>query len=205
VNKKGFENIAAQQAGNRDGLGAYNPERRLLLHTCCAPCAAGCIERLREDCYEVVLFYSNSNISPREEYGKRLQAVERFASIYRLELIVDEYDHERWRDAVRGFENEPEKGRRCGICFGYNLARTALSAEKLGMRCFSTTLTLSPHKMTESVFGAGVRFAGFVPINFRKKDGPKRSSEICAEYDLYRQNYCGCEFSLKTDERNGRG
>ena len=84
-------------------------ESEILLHTCCAPCAAGCIERLLDEEYKVILFYSNSNIFPREEYDKRLLSVERFASIYRLELMIDEYDHESWRQAVRGLEHEPEK------------------------------------------------------------------------------------------------
>ena len=180
--------------------GETAPAGEMLLHTCCAPCAAGCIERLLSEEYRVVLFYSNSNIFPREEYGKRLRAVEKFASIYRLELVVDEYEHENWRQAVRGFENEPEKGRRCDICFEYNLRRAALSAEKSGIRRFTTTLSLSPLKVTETVFGAGARFRGFIPINFRKKAGPERSSKICSEYGLYRQRYCGCEFSLRTGE-----
>jgi predicted adenine nucleotide alpha hydrolase (AANH) superfamily ATPase len=202
VDTKGFKDISTQRSSEVDDSGISKQKELMLLHTCCAPCAAGCIERLLNEDYTVILLYSNSNIFPRAEYEKRLRALERLASIYLLELIVDEYDHERWRQAVRGYENEPERGRRCDICFEYNLSRTALSAEKLEIRRFTTTLSLSPQKVTERVFGAGARFTGYVPINFRKKEGPKRSSEICAEYGLYRQRYCGCEFSFQAEKRN---
>ena len=188
-----WEDPAGGPQQSRDG--------RLLLHTCCAPCAAGCIERLRGEGYEAVLYFSNSNIHPRDEYDRRLGETGRFAKIYGLELVVDDYDHERWRDAVRGYEAEREKGKRCDICFRYNLGRTARAARAAGISRFSTTLTLSPHKKSVRVFGAGERFPGFVPIDFKKRDGQKKSSEISGKYGLYRQNYCGCEFSIHAGEK----
>jgi len=171
--------------------------KKILLHCCCAPCSSSSIERLLEDEYSITLFYSNSNIFPQDEFDKRLVHLEKLARIYGLDLVVDNYDHEAWKKAVAGLENEPEKGRRCAVCFRFNLMRAEAKAEELGIDEFTTTLTVSPHKTSQMIFDAASGMQRYVPYNFKKKDGFKRSLELSAKYGLYRQEYCGCEYSLR--------
>lgn len=169
--------------------------KQILLHCCCAPCSTASIERLLADEYDIVLYFSNSNIFPKEEYEKRFSYLKSLGRIYNLQVICDEYNHESWLEAVKGFENEPEKGKRCEICFRYNLSRAADKADELGIKEFTTTLSVSPHKISEMLFSVGQDFESFVPYNFKKKDGFRRSLELSEKYKLYRQDYCGCEFS----------
>ncbi len=173
------------------------PKKTILLHCCCAPCASSCIERLQNAGREVILFFSNSNISPYEEYEKRLDAMRRLAEICRVRLIEDGYMHDAWRTAATGYESEPERGRRCVLCFNFSLGRTAAMAEKLGGIPFTTSLTVSPHKNSELIFQTGRHYSGFEEHNFKKQDGFKRSRELTGQYGLYSQNYCGCEFSMR--------
>lgn len=172
-------------------------ESKYLLHVCCAPCASAAVERLLQRGEQVVLFFSNSNIYPHEEYLKRLQEVHKLARQYQVELIEDVYDHESWLEWVKGLEQEPEKGGRCTQCFSYNLQRTYEAAAKLGITRFSTTLTVSPHKNSKQIFKAAESFDGFIQDDFKKLNGYARSIELSREYDLYRQCYCGCEFSMR--------
>lgn len=169
--------------------------KKILLHTCCAICASACVERLRSEDIEPVMFFSNHNISPKEEYDKRLDAARKLADAWHVELIVDSYDHAGWLKAVEGLESEPERGKRCERCFAYSLARTAQYAEDNGFDAFTTTLTVSPHKVSRTIFEIGERFPAYEAWDFKKKDGFKRSNELSRELELYRQNYCGCEFS----------
>ena len=181
--------------------------KKLLLHVCCAPCASACVERLLEADYGIVLFFSNSNIQTREEFEKRLFHVRRLAEIHRLELIADEYDHPAWLQAVSAVENyagQPEGGYRCRECFAYSLGRTAETAKKLAVN-FATSLTVSPHKNSRMIFEVGGRYAGFEPWDFKKKDGFKRSIELSKLYGFYRQNFCGCEFSFRTEKNSPAG
>ena len=172
-------------------------DNRILLHTCCGPCGAPAVERLLQQENDVLLFFSNSNIFPEEEFGKRVETVRRMAAHFKVPLIIDRYDHFSWLEAVQGYEHEPEKGRRCALCFAYSLTRTAARAEKLGIPSFTTTLTLSPHKPSPLIFSIGERFPGFLSENFKKRDGFRRSVELSSELELYRQDYCGCEFSMR--------
>jgi predicted adenine nucleotide alpha hydrolase (AANH) superfamily ATPase len=169
----------------------------LLLHVCCGPCAAGAIERLKNN-YLVTLFFSNSNIWPEQEYRKRLDAARKLAHALGLPLVEDNYDHSAWLSHVRGFEEEPEGGSRCELCFGFNLLRTAEYARQHNFDHVATTLTISPHKSSATIFTVGEQIEGFLPIDFKKKDGFKRSIELSKNHNLYRQNYCGCEFSHAT-------
>lgn len=171
----------------------------LLLHTCCAPCASGCIERLFAEEREFTLYFSNSNIGSREEFEKRLDAVNKLVSAFHLKLLVDDYDHEQWLDHVSGVENYatlPERGMRCSVCFDFSLGRTARKAAELGMN-FATTLTVSPHKKSALIFDIGGRHDHFEAYDFKKRDGFKRSLTLSQELELYRQNFCGCEFSIR--------
>jgi len=177
-----------------------NTPERLLLHTCCAPCATTCAERLIASGCETVLFFSNSNIYPEEEYLRRLENAIRLALILNLKLEEDSYDHEAWLRHIRGFENEPEQGMRCVKCFEFNLARTAGAAALMQFPAFTTTLTVSRYKPSAKIFEAGKAFPAFVPFDFKKLNGYSRSIELSKAYNLYRQNYCGCEFSRRPGE-----
>jgi predicted adenine nucleotide alpha hydrolase (AANH) superfamily ATPase len=173
---------------------------KLLLHTCCAPCASHCVLALRQLGHAVTLFFSNANISPHEEYLKRLDSVRLLAQRLAVPLLVDETDHADWlRQAACGFEQEPEKGLRCERCFRYSLTRTHTAMLRNGFEGFATTLTVSPHKHTPTLFAVGRSLdpVRFLAIDFKKGDGFKHSLQLAAELGLYRQGYCGCEFSLR--------
>ncbi|MBW3020230.1 epoxyqueuosine reductase QueH [Candidatus Woesearchaeota archaeon] len=164
---------------------------KLLLHVCCAPCTAGCLEQLKE--YEITMFFSDSNIYPEEEYERRKYEAKKLAEIYGIEFIEDTYDHDEWREFVKGLEKEPEGGKRCFKCFEFNLRRAAEMAKNYDF--FTTTLTLSPHKSNLKIFEVGKNFEKFLEKDF--KTGWAKSVELSIEHNLYRQNYCGCEFSLR--------
>jgi hypothetical protein len=172
-------------------------DKRILLHVCCAPCATACVERLLADGREVSLYFSNSNINSEAEFEKRLAYVEKIAGIFGVGLEVDPYCHDKWLEHVRGLENEAEKGLRCVKCFDWSLGRTARKAAASGIEYFATTLTVSPHKDSKVIFDAGGRYPGFEPWDFKKANGFQRSRELSREFALYRQNYCGCEFSMR--------
>ena len=145
----------------------------------------------------MTLFFSNSNIAPEQEYQKRLDAMKKLARITGLELMEDPYRHDLWRQTVAGLETEPERGKRCPVCFRFSLSRAAECAARLGIRHFTTSLTVSPLKNSRVIFDVGRRFAGFEEMDFKKRNGYFRCGELAKEYGLYRQNYCGCEFSIR--------
>lgn len=168
----------------------------LLLHVCCAPCSTHSIEVLKKD-YGITLFFSNSNIYPREEYERRFENARKIADIYNLELVEDDYDNDAWMQYVKGLESEPEKGKRCIKCFEFNLRRTAAYAKRNNFDFFTTTLTISPHKDSKAIFNIGKNLGNFLAMDFKKQNGFKDSIELSKKYNLYRQNYCGCKFSIK--------
>ena len=170
---------------------------KILLHTCCAPCAAPSAERLVLNGKEVVLFFSNFNIHPEKEYRKRLEHARKLAQAMNLVIEEDQYDHAEWLTHIQGLENEPEKGARCRKCFEFSLQRTNQMAAQLNIPSFATTLTLSPHKVSRIIFEIGKQFPRFEPIDFKKQGGFLRSIELSDQFELYRQSYCGCEFSRR--------
>ena len=172
-------------------------QKKILLHSCCAPCASACLERLLDMGYEVTLFFSNSNISPREEYDKRLASMRDLSNSFQVPLHIDAWDHSSWRAFVAGLEKEPEKGKRCLKCFEFSFQRAHLKAEDLKIPAFTSTLSISPHKPSPTIFQVGSRFPGFQAMDFKKKNGFQRSLELSRKHALYRQQYCGCEFSKK--------
>jgi epoxyqueuosine reductase len=181
-------------------------KQKILLHVCCAPCSTHSIERLMQD-YDVTLFYSDSNIWPKEEYERRLAEARKIAKAYNLTLIEDDYDNEAWTQHIKGFENEPERGARCPKCFEFNLGRASRYAKTHGFGLFTTTLTIAPHKDSKTVFMIGKKLADetgikFLDIDFKKQDGFKHSIELSKKHDLYRQNYCGCRFSMPKQPAN---
>lgn len=179
----------------------------VLLHACCAPCSTACVERLVPD-FDVTLFFYNPNITDEEEYLKRRAAIHEFvekvnadtAYKAKISLIEGEYDPHNFLAAVKGLEKEPEGGARCTVCFDLRLEATAERAKFMNFDYFATTLTVSPHKDYDTISAIGRRLAmqydvSYLDMNFKKKDGFKRSVELSKKYDLYRQNFCGCEFS----------
>lgn len=168
---------------------------KVLLHACCAPCASACVPRLKESGHETAMLFANSNIDTEAEFNRRLSEAKRLAAVEGIEFAALDYDHDEWLAQVAdGFEHEREKGLRCERCFRYNLAKAAAFAKEHGYEKFTTSLTVSPHKVSQTVFGASDDDA-FLREDFKKRDGFKRSVERTAELGLYRQQYCGCEFS----------
>jgi Uncharacterized protein conserved in bacteria len=175
---------------------------RVLLHSCCGPCASHCLLALRDAGHEPVLFFSNSNIAPSEEFERRLAALRQLADATAAEVVVDPPDHARWLEEVAaGYEDCREGGARCARCFRFSLRRAAESLDRLGAEAFTTSLTVSPHKRSASVFEAGREVGGdrFLPVDFKKRDGFLHSIKLAEQYGLYRQNYCGCEFSVRKE------
>ena len=177
---------------------------RLLLHSCCGPCSSYVLEYLTRY-FEVFLSYYNPNIQPRAEYDLRLENQLRvLGRIPGVTLVPCGYDGGAYDEAVRGLEDEPEGGARCTECFKLRLDFAAREAKRLGCDYFATTLTVSPHKDAQRINAIGEALAGkygvkWLPGDFKKRDGYKRSIELSREFGLYRQNYCGCLFS-KTEE-----
>lgn len=174
--------------------------KRILVHVCCGPCATSSIERLIEEGFSPVLFFSDSNIYPYEEFWKRYENLLIVARHYNLETILDSYDHDKWLEWVKGLECEPEHGKRCVRCFRFNLLRTEAKAKELGITNFCTTLTVSRFKKSALIFKEGLDLDGFLQIDFKKKDGFSKSVKLAKELELYRQEYCGCEFSRRNDD-----
>jgi len=183
-----------------------DPKPTLLLHVCCGPCATAAIERLRPR-YDLTLFFSNPNLHPPEEHERRLEAARRVASHYGVPLVESADDHDAWLEAVRGHEWEPEGGARCEVCFRVRLEETARETAARGLGAFTTTLSISPHKDLAKIGETGRRAAlgrgvTYVHEDLKKRDGFHRSVRLSRGLNLYRQDYCGCEFSLR--ERSGR-
>ena len=168
--------------------------KKLLLHVCCGPCATHCIKVLEAE-YQTALFFSNSNIAPKQEYQRRLAAAQILARECRLPLVQDTYDHDAWLEHIRGLEREPEGGARCEKCFEFSLQRTARYAKQHGFDVFTTSLTISPHKDSQLIFRVGGKLGSLLCTDFKKRDGFRHSVELSKAYKLYRQNTCGCEFS----------
>lgn len=172
---------------------------KILLHTCCGPCASACVPRLKDEGHTVTLYYANSNIDTAEEFERRRAEAAKLAAADGVDLVTDAYDHMAWlREVAAGLEDAPEKGARCAKCFRFNLARAAAYAEAHGYDGLTTSLTVSPHKVSPVIFAQGDAVSpAFLHYDFKKKEGFKLSVRRAAELGLYRQSYCGCEFSKK--------
>ncbi len=178
-----------------------NSKEKVLLHACCAVCSAHPINLLREMGYEPVIYFFNPNIFPPEEYERRLNELIRYTDKVGVELIIDRHDPENWYNCIIGLEDEPERGKRCSRCFEYRLLFTALKAFQLEYKYFTTTLTVSPHKQSKVIFEIAKEIAAkyelnFLDIDFKKNDGFLKTMKIAKEENFYRQEYCGCEFSM---------
>ena len=180
---------------------------RLLLHSCCAQCSSSVLEYLRRY-FEITVFYYNPNISMEAEYQKRVEEQKRLINAYNqlpdsgypIAVIEGDYEPEVFYVAAKGLEQCPEGGERCFACYELRLGKTAALAKKQAYDYFATTLTISPLKNAAKLNEIGERLAeryqiSWLPSDFKKKNGYKRSIELSAEYGLYRQNYCGCVYS----------
>src|SRR5574344_181742 len=181
----------------------YTP--KILLHSCCAPCSSYCIESLTKYA-DITILYYNPNIEPYGEYLKRKNEEIRFISeynaIHKLNIIDCDYDNDKYHDIVKGLENLKEGGGRCLLCYRMRLEYTARLAKKLGYDFFATTLTVSPYKNSQKLNEIGEELAKqydikFLYSDFKKQNGYLRSIELAKQYNLYRQNYCGCIYSQK--------
>lgn len=178
---------------------------RLLLHSCCGPCSSYCIQCLSEF-FSVTVFYYNPNIYPPEEYALRAGEQERFIQEFPVKhpvsFVEGAYDCARFYETVRGMETLPEGGKRCFACYRLRLEETAAYAKAHRFDFFTTTLTISPLKDAQKLNELGAELGEkynvrYLFSDFKKKDGYKRSTELSREYGMYRQNYCGCVFSLR--------
>ena len=192
-------------------------ETTVLLHTCCAPCSSAIIESMMQNGVTPVIYYCNPNIYPQEEYEIRKEECTRYAQALDLEIVDADYDHENWLEAMKGMENEPERGGRCLRCFKLRLLRTAQYARSRGIKVITTTLASSRWKSQDQINEAGqwaveaVRYGeNSIPPsdseviwwdqNWRKGGLQERRNQILKEYDFYNQLYCGCEFSMRKDD-----
>lgn len=172
---------------------------KLLLHSCCAPCSSACIERLK-NFFELTIYYYNPNLDSAEEYSLRSAEQMRLSSELNVKCVIEDYINADFYTAVKGLESCQEGGERCSVCFALRLNKTAEYAKENGFEYFSTTLTISPLKNAEKLNIIGNNLAQkhgvkFLPSDFKKKGGYLRSIQLSKEFSLYRQNYCGCEFS----------
>ena len=186
--------LRAEEKGERPSL---------LLHACCAPCSSYVMEYLREK-FDLIVFYYNPNITEKEEYDRRAKELTRLAEELpgenTIRTEISDFDQDRFFQAVEGLEDEPEGGERCAVCFELRLREAAREAKKLSADYFATTLTISPKKDADVLNAIGERVAqeegvSYLCSDFKKRDGYRRSVELSKEYDLYRQDYCGCIFS----------
>lgn len=195
-----------------DGFNESISKPKLLLHSCCGPCSTAVVERLISE-FEVTVFFYNPCITDEEEYKRRRKTQIDFIDKFNQENIGNvkiyfregDYRPKEFFYAVKGLENEPEGGARCTVCFKQRLEKAAETASLSGYDYFGTTLTVSPHKNYKLISQIGNEIAlryglTFLDRDFKKKDGFKRSIELSRKYELYRQNYCGCEYS----KREGR-
>ena len=184
-------------------------KKTLLLHSCCAPCSSYCLEYLSQY-FDVTVFYYNPNITEENEYQKRAAEQQRLIRAMNerqhttISYAEGVYEPEEYLAMVRGLEQEPEGAGRCERCFRLRLTKTAEYASDNGFDYFTTTLTISPLKNAHLLNALGEEIGkktgiAFLPSDFKKKEGYKRSIELSKEYDLYRQNYCGCIFSKREE------
>ena len=197
MEKRNFQIMMENQIKNIEG------KPRLLLHSCCAPCSSAVLEILVKK-FEVTLFFYNPNISPEAEFLKRAEEQKRLLNEagYDIKIVIPPYDENEFFDAVSGLEKEAEGGARCSVCFRLRLEKCAEYARENGFDFFTTTLSVSPHKNAQILnsiceelsekYGVSNLYA-----DFKKKNGYKRSCELSEKYGLYRQDYCGCIFSVR--------
>lgn len=171
-------------------------DKKILLHACCGICSGYPISLLQEMGYTVTVYFCNPNIDTQEEFSRRLDAQKTICTHFGVDLIVEDYNPQEYLDYIRGLENEPERGSRCDKCIELRLKKTANKAKELGIKEFTTSLVISPHKNYEKISNFGKSLSDcYLAIPFRKNDGFLKTNNLSKELGLYRQNYCGCKFA----------
>lgn len=196
------ENYARQLDELLKTLGDTRPT--LLLHACCGPCSSAVLEKLSRY-FDITILYYNPNTWPAAEYHRRGEELVRFIEESHpqgVSVVVEDYHPEAFYDRIAGLENEPERGGRCTVCYRLRMERTARYAKEHGFDWFTTTLSISPHKDAVRINTIGKELEAqygvkHLPADFKKQNGYLRSLQLSDEYGLYRQDYCGCEFSAK--------
>lgn len=221
MNKENYAKELEKYIEEKQKEGIYP---KLLLHACCAPCSSYCLEYLRQF-FDITLFYYNPNITAEAEYRKRVEEEKRLIEAYnaqidkqdfegmnsdgnarKISFLEGDYNPSAWIEAVKGLEDCPEGGDRCIKCFELRMDEAARVCKEMGFDGFTTTLTISPLKNADNLNKAGREAADkygtiFLPSDFKKKNGYKRSIELSKMFDLYRQDFCGCSFSKAQRER----
>ena len=186
-------------------LESIKDKKKILLHSCCAPCRSSVIMSLMEH-FDITILYYNPNISPIKEYEKRkkeqIELINKLKKIAQVNIIDCDYDNDVYEERIKGYEECPERGQRCTICFNLRLEKTAKIAKENNFDYFCTTLTLSPYKNAKLINEIGEELSKKYKIkwlysDFKKNDGYKKSIELSKKYNLYRQNYCGCKYSIR--------
>ena len=198
----------------RPELTPPNGERKILLHSCCAPCAGEVMDAMAASGIETTLFFYNPNIHPRSEYELRKEENIRYAEKLGMGFVDADYDSDNWFERVRGLEQEPERGARCTVCFDMRFERTALYAAEHGFSLISSTLGISRWKNMGQINSSGTRAAArwdgmhYWTFNWRKQGGAARMIELSKREEFYQQEYCGCIYSLRDTnhwrQENGR-
>ena len=192
-----------------DGIVKSGEAPKLLLHSCCAPCSSYTLEYLSQY-FDITVFYFNPNISPKSEFDKRLaeqkRLIEQLPSKNSIKLVAGNYDYNEILTVAKGYEDAPEGGERCFRCYRMRLEKTAALAKEKGFDYFCTTLSISPLKNSQKINEIGILTAqrygvNWLPSDFKKREGYKRSIELSRQYNLYRQNFCGCVYSKKESEK----
>lgn len=176
--------------------------KKILVHSCCAPCACYPLQFLKLLEYEQTAYFYNPNITDENEYQKRLDEFVKYCDKYGFKYIIEPHNPSEFYDVAKGLETAPEKGERCEKCFELRLEKTAQKAKELNLDSFTTTLTISPHKDSKTIFEIASTLASkyeitFSDFDFKKNNGFKVSREIVRFNNMYLQNYCGCEFSKR--------
>ena len=192
-----------------DGIKKQNIKPSLLLHACCAPCSSAVLEYLYEN-FNITLFFYNPNISPESEFNYRLEELKRLIfemNFSEIDIVVPNYDNNEFEALAKGLEDLPEGDKRCKKCYRLRLIKTAEYAKENGFDYFTTTLSVSPYKNAQLLNEIGGELekeydVSYLYSDFKKKEGYKRSCELSRQYNLYRQNYCGCIYSKQIAEKN---
>jgi predicted adenine nucleotide alpha hydrolase (AANH) superfamily ATPase len=193
----------------REKLQVPNCENRVLMHSCCAPCSGELMEAMVESGIKLTIFFYNPNIHPKKEYEMRKNENIRFAEKMNIDFIDADYDVQNWFSRAKGMEYDPERGIRCSMCFDMRFERTALHAHENGFKVITSSLSLSRWKDMEQINRSGIKAAGRYPditywtYNWRKNGGSSRMYEISKRENFYKQEYCGCIYSLR-DTNNWR-
>ncbi len=175
-------------------------KNKILIHACCGICSGYPISLLKESGYEPVVYFCNPNLDTEAEFMRRLEAQKTVCSYHNVELIVEEYNPDEYLNYIKGFENEPERGKRCDKCIELRLKKAGEKASELNIGTFTTSLPVSPHKDFGKISEIGLKIGEelgieYLAVDFKKKDGFLKTNNLSKELKLYRQNYCGCKFS----------